>query len=123
MHANSIPSEQKPEGSPQNRGVSRFLTMDRKYRRVIEPTNDFFVELDFNAAELRTLIALQGKNQPAEDIHEWNVKNVYRGLVTREEAKKENICLGCIIQIVRIIYLQELMTETRWYKSTSLRAK
>ena len=65
-----------------------ILTIDKKYRCVIEPTNDFFIELDFNAAELRTLIALQGKTQPREDIHEWNIKNVYRGLVTREEAKK-----------------------------------
>tara|TARA_Y100000310_G_scaffold330428_1_gene402029 strand:+ start:2459 stop:3646 length:1188 start_codon:yes stop_codon:yes gene_type:complete len=69
-------------------GSFPILTMDRKYRCVVEPTNDFFIELDFNAAELRTLISLQGKNQPPEDIHEWNVKNVYRGLVTREEAKK-----------------------------------
>jgi len=69
-------------------GSFPILTMDRKYRCVVEPTNDFFIELDFNAAELRTLIALQGKMQPQEDIHEWNIKNVYRGLVTREEAKK-----------------------------------
>ena len=69
-------------------GSFPVLTMDRKYRCVVEPTNDFFIELDFNAAELRTLIALQGKTQPQEDIHEWNIKNVYRGLVTREEAKK-----------------------------------
>ena len=69
-------------------GSFPILTMDRKYRCVVEPTNDFFIELDFNAAELRTLIALQGKAQPQEDIHEWNIKNVYRGLITREEAKK-----------------------------------
>lgn len=65
-----------------------ILTMDRKFRCVVEPTNDFFIELDFNAAELRTLISLTGGKQPATDIHEWNAQNLYRGLVTREEAKK-----------------------------------
>jgi len=65
-----------------------ILTVDKELRGAIEPNNEYFLELDFNAAELRTLIALQGKPQPAEDLHEWNVKNVYRGLVTREEAKK-----------------------------------
>jgi len=64
------------------------LTMGKELRSVIEPHNDYFLELDFNAAELRTLIALQGKPQPAGDLHDWNIKNVYRGLVTREEAKK-----------------------------------
>ena len=65
-----------------------ILTMDKDYRNVLSPTNDWFVELDFNAAELRALLALLGEDQPHEDIHEWNLKNVYRNIGTREEAKK-----------------------------------
>tara|TARA_R110000822_G_scaffold38943_16_gene107465 strand:- start:1120 stop:2301 length:1182 start_codon:yes stop_codon:yes gene_type:complete len=64
------------------------LTLKKDLRCVVEPHNDYFVELDFNAAELRTLISLQGKPQPEGDIHEWNIQNVFRGLVTRDEAKK-----------------------------------
>ena len=65
-----------------------ILTLDKVFRSVVKPTNDYFVELDFNAAELRTLLALSGREQPAIDIHEWNAKNVYRGMPSREEAKK-----------------------------------
>lgn len=66
-----------------------ILTLKKEYRTVIEPRNDFFVELDFNAAELRTLFALQGKNQPKEDMHDWNVRNVFKNNITREEAKRK----------------------------------
>ena len=65
-----------------------ILTLNKEFREVLKPKNDYFVELDFNAAELRTLLALSGHDQPKEDIHEWNAENVYRGLLTREEAKK-----------------------------------
>jgi len=65
-----------------------ILTLDKTLRGVLEPHNDYFIEIDFNAAELRTLLSLQGKPQPDEDMHAWNIKNVFRGLGTREEAKK-----------------------------------
>ena len=64
-----------------------IMTMDRTYRKILRPKNDRFVELDFNAAELRTLLALSGIEQPQEDLHEWNIRNVF-GAGSRDEAKK-----------------------------------
>ena len=64
------------------------LTLKKEYRTIIEPNNDLFIELDFNAAELRTLLSLMDKEQPKGDIHDWNAKNVFRGYVTRKEAKE-----------------------------------
>jgi hypothetical protein len=65
-----------------------ILTMDKSYRTILKPNNKWFLELDYNAAELRVMLALLGKKQPNEDLHEWNLKNVYKGIGTREEAKK-----------------------------------
>jgi len=64
-----------------------ILTMNKEFRECIKPKNDYLVELDFNAAELRVLLALTGAEQPKNDIHNWNVKNVFGGHLTREEAK------------------------------------
>ena len=63
--------------------------MSRELRCVIEPVNDYLVELDFNAAELRTMLALAGKEQPTGDIHDWHINNVFDGNETRDEAKRK----------------------------------
>jgi hypothetical protein len=62
--------------------------MDKEYRTILKPNHKWFLELDYNAAELRVMLALLGKKQPADDLHEWNLKNVYKGAGTREKAKK-----------------------------------
>ena len=67
-----------------------IMTMDKAYRKVLRPKNECFVELDFNAAELRTLLALSGIDQPQEDLHDWNINNIFEGNETREEAKKKS---------------------------------
>ena len=64
-----------------------ILTINKEFRKIIHPNNDKFVEFDFNAFELRVLLYLLDKKQPQIDIHEWNVSNVYRNDLTRDEAK------------------------------------
>ena len=69
-----------------------ILTMDKNYRSIIEPNNDWFVELDFNAAELRCLLSLNGNTQPEEDLHKWHQKilnNLYDHESDREEIKRK----------------------------------
>ena len=65
-----------------------ILTMDKKFRKVVTPTNDWFVSLDFNGAELRTFLSLCDMDQPDLDVHEWNRQNVYKDGGTREEVKE-----------------------------------
>tara|TARA_R110000824_G_scaffold209531_8_gene395344 strand:+ start:1989 stop:3170 length:1182 start_codon:yes stop_codon:yes gene_type:complete len=65
-----------------------ILTLNKEYRRVLEPNNDLFLEFDYNAFELRVLLALSGKQQPNNDMHDWNIQNVFKGNITRDEAKK-----------------------------------
>ena len=64
------------------------LTLKKELRGAIKPTNDIFAEFDFNAAEARVLLALSNNEQPDQDIHDWNIKNVFEGAGTRTEAKQ-----------------------------------
>tara|TARA_Y100000296_G_scaffold74532_1_gene93224 strand:+ start:5490 stop:6593 length:1104 start_codon:yes stop_codon:yes gene_type:complete len=64
-----------------------ILTMNKEFRACIKPKNDWFIELDFNAAELRAFLALAGVAQPTNDIHDWNVRHVFDRQLTRQEAK------------------------------------
>lgn len=66
-----------------------ILNLKKEQRTLLEPTNDLFVEFDYNASELRTLLALSGKPQPDKDMHEWNLENLMDSKLTREEVKKK----------------------------------
>tara|TARA_R110002020_G_scaffold9035_11_gene36192 strand:- start:887 stop:2071 length:1185 start_codon:yes stop_codon:yes gene_type:complete len=63
------------------------LTVKKDFRRLLKPQNEWFLSLDYNAAEVRTFIALAGEEQPQEDVHEWHIKNLIDDELTREDAK------------------------------------
>jgi len=65
-----------------------ILTLHKSYRKILKPNNHSFLEMDYNAAELRVMMSLSGKDQPKEDIHDWNMRHVFKNTNTREEAKK-----------------------------------
>ena len=68
-------------------GSFPILTLGKDLRAAIQPRNDYFVELDFNGAEIRTLLGILGKEQPLNDIHEFNISSVFQQPMTREQAK------------------------------------
>jgi hypothetical protein len=70
------------------RDSNPILTMKSKFRELIKPTNSWFMSLDYNGAEIRTFLGLSGHEQPEEDIHKWNMTNLYGdSAIDREEAK------------------------------------
>ena len=71
------------------KGSVPIMTLKKEDRHKITPQNDAFVELDLNAAEVRTLMALSGREQPQEDIHAWVTENVFNGEIERSKAKIE----------------------------------
>ncbi len=69
------------------KGSLPILSLKKEQRALVKPSNDLFLEIDLNAAEVRTLLALSGKPQPPGDIHEWISTEVYKGKLSREESK------------------------------------
>jgi hypothetical protein len=65
-----------------------ILNLDKDLRKFVVPNRDLFLEIDINGAELRALFFLLKKPQPDLDIHDWNLKNVFKESITRDEAKK-----------------------------------
>ena len=64
-----------------------IMKLKKEERKMLEPQNHAFVELDLNAAEIRMLLALEGKEQPKGDIHEWVTDKVFSNQFTRDEVK------------------------------------
>jgi hypothetical protein len=62
------------------------LTFDRRARAILEPVNDVFLELDYNAAELRVFLALLGQEAPDGDMYSWLGQQM--NISDRSEVKK-----------------------------------
>ena len=69
-----------------------ILTLPKCNRNIIKATNDFLLELDFNAVEPRVYLGLINQNQPEIDIHTWHqklYKTSFSENVSREEMKEK----------------------------------
>jgi hypothetical protein len=61
-----------------------ILTLSKFARQAIIPKNDLFVSFDYNAAEIRVLLALLGLEQPSGDLHDLHAVALQ---VPRDQAK------------------------------------
>lgn len=68
-------------------GTFPILTLPKSLREAVLPSNDYFLEIDFNGAEVRTLLGLLGKDQPKEDVHTYHLEQVFGDALTRNDAK------------------------------------
>ena len=69
-------------------GSFPIMNLKTELKQIVEPKWDCYLELDFNAAEIRTLLSLSGESQPQGDIHEWHQQNIFKENITRDEAKQ-----------------------------------
>lgn len=80
---------QKTGGLTTRKGTFPIMNLDKDLRSVVEPNNDVFLEIDYNAAHLRVMLGLCGYEQPEEDIHDWNNKMFFNGALERSEVKRK----------------------------------
>ncbi len=64
-----------------------ILTLKRDLRSIVEPRNDYIMELDFNGAEVRVMMGLLDIPQPQGDVHKFHSDEVFGGTLTRERVK------------------------------------
>ena len=69
-------------------GSFPIMNLKKELANCVVPKNDIFIQFDLNGAEIRTLLSIATNTHPKEDVHEFNIKNVYRGIGTRDKAKK-----------------------------------
>jgi hypothetical protein len=64
-----------------------LLTLPAGFRDVVQPTNDWFVAFDLNAAEMRIALALSNQQQPLNDLHDEVRKVVFNEEISRAQSK------------------------------------
>jgi len=70
------------------KGSFPILTLNKNFRKFIKPNNNWFLEFDYNAADIRTFLALNGEQQPENDIHDWHA-SLMEEEYPREEIKRK----------------------------------
>ena len=70
------------------KGSFPILTLKKSLRDIVEPRNDYFLEMDFNGAEARVMLGLLGIPQPEYDIHEFHSDKVFGGKLSRDKVKQ-----------------------------------
>ena len=54
-----------------------ILNLDQDLKKAVYPTNDLFIEFDYNSAEIRVLNSLCSIDVGEDDIHWWAAKNIF----------------------------------------------
>lgn len=65
-----------------------ILSLKKEKRGNIIPNNDLFLELDYNAVDLRCLLGIANIEQPQSDLHDW-LNQTYFPDLSRQEYKSE----------------------------------
>lgn len=93
-----------------------ILTMKKELRALLKPKNDWFISLDYNGAEVRTVLSLLEKAQPDYDVHEWNMENTLKHLSPKDRESAKTIFFAWLYnpnskKIERSIYDREAILD------------